>query len=43
LRNFPRIDVAHIERSNRSLMPEGIEAGLTPQDMADLLEFLSTK
>ncbi|MEP6669354.1 MAG: PVC-type heme-binding CxxCH protein [Chthoniobacter sp.] len=43
LRNFPRIDVAQIERSTRSLMPDGIEAGLTPQDMADLLEFLSTK
>jgi putative heme-binding domain-containing protein len=42
LRNFPRIEVAQIERSSRSLMPEGIEAGLTPQDMADLLEFLST-
>jgi putative membrane-bound dehydrogenase-like protein len=42
LRTFPRIDVAQIERSSRSLMPDGIEAGLTPQDMADLLEFLST-
>jgi putative heme-binding domain-containing protein len=42
LRNIPRIDVAQIERSNRSLMPEGIEAGLTPQDLADLLEFLSS-
>lgn len=42
LRNFPRIEVAQIERSSRSLMPDGIEAGLTPQDMADLLEFLST-
>lgn len=43
LRTFPRIDVAQIERSSRSLMPDGIEAGLTPQDMADLLEFLSSK
>ena len=42
LRNIPRIDVAQIERSNRSLMPEGIESGLTPQDLADLLEFLSS-
>ncbi|MDR3402583.1 MAG: c-type cytochrome [Chthoniobacter sp.] len=42
LRNFPRIDVSQVERSSRSLMPDGIEAGLTPQDMADLLEFLST-
>jgi putative membrane-bound dehydrogenase-like protein len=43
IRNIPRIEVAQIERSNRSLMPEGIEAGLTPQDLADLLEFLSSK
>jgi putative heme-binding domain-containing protein len=42
LRNIPRIEVGQIERSSRSLMPDGIEAGLTPQDMADLLEFLST-
>jgi putative membrane-bound dehydrogenase-like protein len=43
LRTIPRSDVAQVEHSNRSLMPEGIEAGLTPQDLADLLEFLSTK
>jgi len=43
LRNIPRVDVAQIERPSRSLMPEGIEAGFTPQDMADLLTFLSSK
>jgi putative membrane-bound dehydrogenase-like protein len=42
LRNIPRSEIAQVERSDRSLMPEGIETGLTPQDMADLLEFLST-
>jgi len=26
----------------RSLMPEGLEAGLTTQDMADLLTFIET-
>jgi hypothetical protein len=26
----------------KSLMPDGLEVGLTPQGMADLLEFLST-
>ena len=36
-------EVARIDRSARSLMPDGIEAGLTPQDMADLLEFLGAK
>jgi putative membrane-bound dehydrogenase-like protein len=43
LRNIARIEVARIERPARSLMPEGLEAGLTPQDMADLLEFLTAK
>jgi putative heme-binding domain-containing protein len=41
LRNIPRSDIAQVEHSDRSLMPEGIETGLTPQDLADLLEFLS--
>jgi putative heme-binding domain-containing protein len=41
LRNLARLDVARIERSSRSLMPDGLEAGLTPQDMADLLEYLA--
>jgi putative heme-binding domain-containing protein len=27
---------------NQSLMPEGVEAGLKPQDLADLLEYIST-
>ena len=34
-------DITKIERPPRSLMPDGLEAGLTPQDMADLLEFLT--
>jgi putative heme-binding domain-containing protein len=41
LRNIASTDIVHVERSDRSLMPEGIETGLTPQDLADLLEFLS--
>ena len=40
VRNLARAEVAKVDRSARSLMPEGIEAGLTPQDMADLLSFL---
>jgi len=43
LRTFARVEIAKVEHSARSLMPEGLEAGLTPQDMADLLEFLSSK
>ena len=41
-RIFHRRDIAKIERPARSLMPEGLAAGLTVQDMADLLEFLTT-
>lgn len=37
-----RADIAKVNRPARSLMPDGIEAGLTAQDMADLLEFLTT-
>ena len=34
-------DIAKIERPAQSLMPDGIETGLTPQQMADLLEHLA--
>lgn len=36
-----RADIAKVERPAKSLMPDGIEAGLTAQEMADLLEFLT--
>jgi hypothetical protein len=32
--------VKKVERQNRSLMPEGIEAEWSDQDLADLLAFL---
>jgi putative heme-binding domain-containing protein len=35
-----RAQLASFGTSGKSLMPDGLEAGLTPQDMADLLEFL---
>jgi putative heme-binding domain-containing protein len=35
-------DIAKITRPTRSLMPDGIETGLSVQEMADLLEYLST-
>jgi putative heme-binding domain-containing protein len=35
-----RDQITKLERQNRSLMPEGIEAGLDHQGLADLLEFL---
>jgi putative membrane-bound dehydrogenase-like protein len=36
-----RADIAKVDRPAHSLMPDGIEAGLSPQEMADLLEFLT--
>lgn len=42
IRNLARVDIAQLDRTSRSLMPEGLEAGLTPQDVADLLTFLSS-
>ena len=38
----PRSNIARIRNQNQSLMPEGLEAGLKAQDVADLLEYVST-
>ena len=35
-------EISKLTRPQRSLMPDGIETGLTVQEMADLLEFLTT-
>ena len=35
-----RTDIAELKGANLSLMPEGLETGLTHQDMADLIQFL---
>jgi putative membrane-bound dehydrogenase-like protein len=37
-----RKDITALKSANVSLMPDGLESGLTPQDMADLIEFLRT-
>jgi putative heme-binding domain-containing protein len=37
----PRSNIKRIRNQNQSLMPEGLEAGMKMQDMADLLEFVS--
>jgi putative heme-binding domain-containing protein len=37
---IPRGNIAKMASSGQSLMPEGLEAGLTPQDLANLLEFI---
>src|SRR5207244_9985021 len=36
----PRSQIAKMQASGQSLMPEGLEEGLTPQDMADLVDFI---
>jgi putative heme-binding domain-containing protein len=36
----PRANIASMQSQGRSLMPEGLEEGLSAQDMADLLEFI---
>ena len=38
---IPRTQVKGMTSSGQSLMPEGLAAGLSPQSVADLLEFLA--
>ena len=39
---LPRSNIQYLQAQPWSLMPEGLEAGLTPQGMADLLEYVAT-
>lgn len=39
-RTLPRSQVARLQPRERSLMPEGLEEGLSLQDMADVLQFI---
>lgn len=39
-RTVARADIAAMETSSQSFMPEGLEAGLGAQEIADLLQFL---
>ena len=39
---IPRANITKLQSQGQSVMPEGLEAGLTPQGMADLLEYIST-
>ncbi len=41
-RTLLRSDIASLRSSNLSLMPEGLEAGLSKQDLADLIHFLQS-
>jgi hypothetical protein len=37
---LPRANIQYLQAQPWSLMPEGLEAGLTTQGMADLLEYI---
>ena len=39
--SFPRVQIRQLRAAGRSLMPEGLEQGMTAQDLSDLLEFIS--
>jgi putative membrane-bound dehydrogenase-like protein len=39
---WPKSNVQSIRTTKWSMMPDGLEAGLSPQDMADLLDYLMT-
>ncbi len=39
-RTVSRANIAAMKTSSQSFMPEGLEAGLSAQDVADLIEFL---
>jgi putative heme-binding domain-containing protein len=38
--SWARSEIREIRATGRSLMPEGLEEGLPPQDLADLIAFL---
>ena len=38
---IPRANISKMQSQGVSLMPEGLEAGLAAQDLADLLEYIS--
>ena len=39
-KTLPRSAIASLKSQQQSLMPEGLESGLTAQDLADLMEFI---
>lgn len=39
---IPRANITSMKSQGQSVMPEGLEADLTPQGLADLLEYIST-
>ncbi|MCB1204444.1 MAG: HEAT repeat domain-containing protein [Verrucomicrobiae bacterium] len=41
--DIPRAEIAKLQNSGRSLMPEGLEVAVSPQAMADLIAFLRAR
>ncbi len=39
---IPRAEIDAVTSTGLSLMPEGLEKGLTPQDLADLMAFVKS-
>jgi hypothetical protein len=37
---IPRPEIKSLRSANLSMMPEGLEDGMTPQQLADLMEFI---
>lgn len=37
---IPRADILHLRSTGRSMMPDGLESSMSPQQVADLLEYL---
>jgi putative membrane-bound dehydrogenase-like protein len=40
---WPAANIRAIQTQNWSLMPDGLETGLSPQDLADLMEYIRTR
>ena len=38
---WPQLNVRGVQPQSWSLMPEGLEVGLAPQDIADLIEYIA--
>jgi putative heme-binding domain-containing protein len=37
-----RAEIKKMQSQGQSMMPEGLEAGMAPQDLADLIEYIET-
>ena len=42
-RTLPRSNIDSLRSSNLSLMPEGLDTGMSKKDLADVIRFLQTR